>query len=124
MFQATIPLQSFNIDDAETLRQISGRRDSTTKSIVIKNSILPNNVQNMNRIETVLKIEEDPKEVKSKSAINHSPIAMKLKKDKYLQSLTTSPISGVFSKKGSTSTIWTSEESILRNASAFDEDAK
>lgn len=36
----------------------------------------------------------------------------------------TSPIQEVVNKKGSTSTIWTSEESILRSADTVDEDNK
>lgn len=36
----------------------------------------------------------------------------------------TSPIQEVANKKGSTSTIWTSEESILRSADTVDEDNK
>lgn len=115
--QTYIPLQSFNLE-SPLLTTIGGNKKPPAE-LLLKKYTKPslNANESADTMKTdenfpVLKIEEDLDGITMTGCKTTST------------STQTSPIQEVANKKGSTSTIWTSEESILRSADTVDEDNK
>lgn len=115
--QTYIPLQSFNLEKP-LLRTTGGNKKPPADVLQKKFTKTPMYANaTAAAIKTdenfpVLKIEEDLDGISMSGCKTTST------------STQTSPIQEVANKKGSTSTIWTSEESILRSADTVDEDNK
>lgn len=123
-FQTYIPLQSFNLEKPLLATTSSGKK-SPNKIIPKKKSkspVFPNaNATSNEMIGTpeitderysVLKIEEELSNISLTGSKTTST------------STQTNPIHYVANKKDSTSSVWSSEESILRSADMVDEDNK
>lgn len=115
--QTYIPLQSFNLE-SPLLTTIGGSKKPPA-DVLLKKYTKPTLNANGTAVAIrtdenfpVLKIEEDLDGITMTGCKTTST------------STQTSPIQEVANKKGSTSTIWTSEESILRSADTVDEDNK
>lgn len=112
--QTYIPLQSFNLENPLTAGSKKPTADVLLKKYA-KSQLHANATTAAIKTDEnfpVLKIEEDLDGISMTGCKTTST------------STQTSPIQEVTNKKGSTSTIWTSEESILRSADTVDEDNK
>lgn len=115
--QTYIPLQSFSLENP-LLSTTGGNKKPPTEVLLKKYTKSPLYTSATTAaVKTdenfpVLKIEEDLDGISMSGCKTTST------------STQTSPIQEVANKKGSTSTIWTSEESILRSADTVDEDNK